>query len=199
VAADRHTRVVGWLKVALPLLALAVLATLFLLSDQIDPEAALPYAEVDVVDRAREPRMTAPSYAGTTSDGASLTLTADEARPAATDAPAEAEGLVLSLETPDGGRTELRAQAVEIDQPGQRMILSGGVTISTDTGYRMETPEVLALMDRSGLESRGTVSATGPAGELQAGGMVLSQDNGTPGAYVLVFNKGVRLVYRPGG
>ena len=199
MAADRHTRVVGWLKVALPLLALAVLATLFLLSDQIDPEAALPYAEVDVVDRAREPRMTAPSYAGTTSDGASLTLTADEARPAATDAPAEAEGLVLSLETPDGGRTELRAQAVEIDQPGQRMILSGGVTISTDTGYRMETPEVLALMDRSGLESRGTVSATGPAGELQAGGMVLSQDNGTPGAYVLVFNKGVRLVYRPGG
>ena len=29
---DRHTRVVGWLKVALPLLALAILSTLFLLS-----------------------------------------------------------------------------------------------------------------------------------------------------------------------
>ena len=199
MAADRHTRVVGWLKVALPLLALAVLATLFLLSDQIDPEAALPYAEVDVVDRAREPRMTAPSYAGTTSDGGSLTLTAEEARPAATDAPARAEGLMLELKTPDGRRTELHARAVEIDQTGQQMIFSGGVTIGTDTGYRMETPEVLALMDRSGLESRGEVTATGPAGDLKAGGMVLSQDNETPGAYVLVFNKGVRLVYRPGG
>lgn len=199
MAVDWHTRVVGWLKVTLPLLALAVLATLFLLSDQIDPDAALPYAEVDVVDRAREPRMTAPSYAGTTSDGASLTMTADEARPAAADSPAEAQGMVLELETPDGSRTELRAQTVEIDQAGQQMILSGGVTVNSDTGYRMETSEVLARMDRSGLESRGEVTATGPVGNLHAGGMVLSQDNETPGAYVLVFNKGVRLVYRPGG
>jgi lipopolysaccharide export system protein LptC len=199
VAVDRHTRLVGWLKIALPLLALAVLATLFLLSDRIDPEAALPGAEVDVIDRAQEPRMTAPNYAGTTSDGASLTLTADEARPAAPDAPAEAQVLVVELTTPDGGQTELRAQTAEIDQAGQRMILSGGVTISTGTGYRMETPEVLARMDRSGLESRGAVTATGPAGDLQAGGMVLVQDSLTPGAYVLVFNQGVRLVYQPGG
>ena len=199
MAADRHTRVVGWLKVALPLLALAVLATLFLLADQIDPEAALPYAEVDIADRAREPRMTSPSYAGTTSDGASLTLTADEARPASRDAPAEAQALVLELKTPDGSLTTLHSAAAEIDQAQRRLILSGGVTITTDTGYRMETPEVLARMDRSGLESRGQVTATGPAGDLNSGGMVLTQDNQTPGSYVLVFNQGVRLVYRPGG
>ena len=199
MAADRHTRVVGWLKVALPLLALAVLATLFLLADQIDPEAALPYAGVDVVDRAEEPRMTAPSYAGTTSDGAALTLTADEARPAATDTPARARVVVLDLDTPDGGRTELRAAMAEIDQAKQQLVLSGGVTVSTNTGYRMETPEVLARMDRSGLESRGAVTATGPAGTLEAGGMVLSQDIQRIGAYVLVFNQGVRLVYQPGG
>jgi lipopolysaccharide export system protein LptC len=199
VAADRHTQVVTWLKVALPLLALAVLATLFLLADRIDPEAALPYAEVDVAERAEEPRMTAPSYAGTTTDGASLALTADEARPASTDAPAQAKGLLLVLETPDGSRTELRAAAAEIDRATQAMILSGGVTVSTETGYRMDIPEVLARMDRSGLESRGTVSATGPVGKLQSGGMTLSQDLQAPGAYVLVFNQGVRLIYRPGG
>jgi lipopolysaccharide export system protein LptC len=199
VAADRHTRVVTWLKVALPLLALAVLATLFLLADRIDPEAALPYAEVDVVGRAEEPRMTSPSYAGTTTDGASLALTADEARQAATDAPAQAKGLLLVLETPDGSRTELRAAAAEIDRAAQQMILSGGVTISTRSGYRMDIPEVLARMDRSGLESRGAVTATGPAGDLQSGGMTLSQDLQAPGAYVLVFNQGVRLVYQPGG
>ena len=182
MAADRHTRLVTWLKVALPLLALAVLATLFLLADRIDPEAALPYAEVDVEDLAQEPRMTSPSYAGTTTDGASLALTADEARPAAPGAPAQAKGLVLVLETPDGGRTELRAAAAEIDQAAQAMILSGGVTVSTETGYVMETPGMLARMDRSGLESRGTVTATGPAGELQSGGMTLSQDPQAPGA-----------------
>lgn len=189
----------GWLKVALPLLALALLATLFLLSDQIDPEDALPYAEVDVVERAREPRMTAPSYAGITSDGASLTLTADEARPAAADAPAVAQRVLLKLETPDGSRTEVQAAAAEIDRSAQRMILSGGVTVTTDTGYRLDTAEVLARLDRSGLESRDAVTATGPVGDIEAGGMVLTQDLRTPGSYVLVFNRGVRLVYRPGG
>ena len=39
--ADTHTRVVGWLKVALPLAALAILSTLFLVARRIDPEAAL--------------------------------------------------------------------------------------------------------------------------------------------------------------
>ena len=75
---DRHTRLVGWLKVILPLTALAILSTLFLVARRVDPEAALPYAEVDVEDLAREPRMTAPTYAGTTEDGAALTLSASD-------------------------------------------------------------------------------------------------------------------------
>ncbi len=199
MATDRHTRVVGWLKVALPLLALAILSTLFLLSDRIDPDAALPYAEVDVEERAREPRMTAPTYAGTTSDGAALTLSADEARPAADGAPAGAQGLRLDLATPDGAVTELRAVTAVLDETAREIVLSGGVTVTTSSGYRLETAELAARMDRSGLASRAPVTATGPVGELQAGGMELGQDNRTPGAYLLVFNQGVRLVYRPGG
>jgi lipopolysaccharide export system protein LptC len=58
---------------------------------------------------------------------------------------------------------------------------------------------VAAKLDRSGLESRGEVVATGPAGEIRADRMTLRQDNQTPGTYLLVFNGGVRLVYRPGG
>lgn len=199
MAIDRHTRVVGWLKVALPLMALAILSTLFLLSDQIDPDAALPYAEVDVEDRAREPRMTAPTYAGTTSDGASLTLSAEEARPAGEGTPAEAQGLRLDLATPDGALTELRALTAVMDETAREIVLSGGVTITTSSGYRLETAELAAKLDRSGLQSRAPVAAMGPVGELQAGGMELGQDNRTPGAYLLVFNQGVRLVYRPGG
>jgi lipopolysaccharide export system protein LptC len=196
---DTHTRVVGWLKVALPLMALAILSTLFLLSDRIDPEDALPYAEVDVEELAREPRMTAPTYAGTTSDGAALSLTADEARPAAEGVPAKAAGLRLELATPDGGRTELLAKTAVMDDTATQILLSGGVTVTTSTGYRLETAEIAAKLDRSGLESRSPVTATGPAGDIRADGMVLSQDIRTPGAYLLVFKGGVRLVYQPGG
>jgi lipopolysaccharide export system protein LptC len=190
---------VGWLKVALPLLALAILSTLFLVADRIDPEDALPYAKVDVEGLARDPRMTAPSYAGTTSDGAALTLTAEEAVPGGPDDPARASGLRLDLKTPDGGTTELRAAQALVDQSARQLVLSGGVTMTTSTGYRLETAEVVAELDRSGLESRGEVVATGPAGEIRADGMSLRQDNQTAGTYLLVFNGGVRLVYRPGG
>lgn len=197
--ADRHTRVVGWLKVALPLIALVILSTLFLVARRIDPEAALPYAEVDVEDLAREPRMTAPTYAGTTADGAALTLSADEARPAADGSPAQAAGLRLDLATPDGGQTELLAVDARMDDTAKELVLSGGVIVTTSTGYRLETAEIAARLDRTGLESRAPVKATGPAGEITAEGMVLSQDNRTPGAYVLVFKGGVRLIYQPGG
>ena len=196
---DRHTRLVGWLKVALPLTALAILSTLFLVAHRIDPEAALPYAEVDVEDLAREPRMTAPTYAGTTEDGAALTLSASEARPEADGVAATAAGLRLELATPDGGRTELVAAEAVMEDATRQVILSGGVVLSTSNGYRLETAEVVAKLDRTGLESRAPVVATGPAGEIRAEGMVLSQDNRTPGAYVLVFKGGVRLVYQPGG
>jgi lipopolysaccharide export system protein LptC len=199
MAADRHTRVVGWLKVALPLMALAILSTLFLLADRIDPEAALPYAEVDVEDLAREPRMTAPTYSGTTSDGAALTLSAEEARPATGDTGAKAKGLRLQLDTPDGAKTDLRATDARLDPTAGEVVLSGGVIVTTSTGYVLETAEVAARLDRSGLESRAPVTAEGPAGQLSAGGMTLGQDNRTPGDYVLVFNGGVRLVYLPGG
>lgn len=197
--ADTHTRVVGWLKVILPLSALAILSTLFLVARRIDPEAALPYAEVDVEDLAREPRMTAPTYAGTTSDGAALTLSADEARPSAEGAAAQAAGLRLALDTPDGARTELLAGSAVMEDVTREVILSGGVTVTTSSGYRLETAEVAAKLDRTGLESRAPVVATGPAGEITADGMTLSQDARTPGAYVLVFNGSVRLVYQPGG
>jgi lipopolysaccharide export system protein LptC len=197
--ADTHTRVVGWLKVVLPLAALAILSTLFLVARRIDPEAALPYAEVDVEDLAREPRMTAPTYAGTTSDGASLTLSADEARPSAENAPAAAAALQMALKTPDGAVTELLAGAAVMDPVARQVILSDGVTVTTSSGYRLETAEMSAKLDRTGLESRAPVTATGPAGDIRANSMELSQDAQTPGAYVLVFKGDVRLVYQPGG
>jgi lipopolysaccharide export system protein LptC len=196
---DTHTRVVGWLKVALPLAALAILSTLFLVAHRIDPEEALPYAEVDVEDLAREPRMTAPTYAGTTSDGAALTLSAAEARPAADGAPATAAAMRLDLTTPDGGQTSLLAISAVLDESTRQVLLSGGVTVTTSTGYRLETAEMAARLDRSGLESSTPVRALGPAGEIRADGMTLSEDIQTPGDYVLVFKGAVRLVYQPGG
>lgn len=85
-----------------------------------------------------------------------------------------------------------------MDDTAREVVLSGGVALTTSTGYRLETAEIAAKLDRTGLESRAPVRATGPAGEITADGMSLSQDNRTPGDYVLVFKGSVRLVYQPG-
>jgi lipopolysaccharide export system protein LptC len=60
-AIDGYSRLVAWLKIILPLIALGILATLFLVSRTIDPSQTIPYADVDVQDLARNQRVGAPS------------------------------------------------------------------------------------------------------------------------------------------
>ena len=140
---DGHSRLVGWLKVALPLLALAILSTLFLVARTIDPEAAIPYAEVDIAERIREPRMTAPAYAGVTKDGATLTLTADEARPEA-EGDGSAVKVHAQLATPDGARTALTAVCKAISAE----TVVHNVTINNLLPERIDTPRQQFLTER---------------------------------------------------
>lgn len=193
---DLHSRVVAWAKILLPLAALGLLSTLFLFSRVIDPEDAIPYANVDVADRIREPRMTAPTYSGVTSDGASLSVQAAEARPGSAGGAATATYLVARMETPDGALTDLTAASGALDTTAGLLSLSGDVRMTTSTGYVVESQAMTARLDRTGLTSPGDVRVTAPMGTITATGMSLEQ-SATPGDYVLVFNGRVRLIYTP--
>lgn len=191
---NMHSRLVAILKVALPLIALALLSTLFLFSRKIDPEDAIPYATVDVEDRLRDPKMTDAGFAGMTKDGASLTLSAAEARPAADGGSLKL--VVGALETPDGVKTELAATAVALDTAAQMIELTDGAELRASNGYVVQALGLGVATDRTYIESRGEVSAQGPVGQLTANHMVLSQQ-GDAGPYLLVFNGKVRLLYQP--
>ncbi len=195
---DRHTRLIGWLKIVLPLLALAILSTLFLVARTVDPESAIPFADVDVADRLREPRMVQPTFAGVTEDGASLILSAAEARPDnGADAPGRVKSLSGSLETPDGVRTELIAGQGSINATGRKIALSGGVTVSSSNGWTLQSDHLTTAMDRTDIETLAPVTASGPAGTLTANAMRLTQNPADPGHYLLVFNGAVKLIYVP--
>lgn len=200
---DRHTRIVGWLKVGLPLTALLLLSTLFLLSDRIDPSDAIPYAEVDVEDLARDPRMTAPAYAGTTSDGTAITVTAEQARPASDNRTAAASGVTARMDMPDGSGAEIIAQTAEIDDGRGELRLGGGVTLKASSGYALTTEAMVAALDRTSAAGDSPVVAEGPAGNLSATGFRLTRQEsvaeGGEAAYLLVFTGRVKLVYQPGG
>lgn len=193
-----HSTAVAWLKIALPLVALGILSTLFLVSRKVDPEAAIPSAKVDIADRVREPRLTMPTWAGMTDDGAALKVTANEARPdSGGTTGASAQALTARLETPDGGRVELSADSGQMQPDGSQMTVAGNVVVTTSSGYRITTDALHARMDRTGLASDTAITATGPIGTLTAGAMRLSEAEGKAGTYVLVFNGGVRLIYDP--
>ena len=195
ITRDTHSRFVALAKIALPLLALAILSTLFLFARTIDPNDAIPYADVDVAERAREPRLTAPTYAGITADGAALTLQAAEARPDA-GAGATAQTLTARLDTPDGARTDLAAAKITFDDTVGLVSLDGGVTVTTTAGYTITTDTLTARLDRTSLLAPGPVHAIAPAGTITAQGMQLTQ-GADPATYVLVFKGRVKLLYQP--
>ena len=194
-----HSRLVFWLKILLPLAALAALSTLFLVPRNVRPEDAIPYTKVDIAKLANEPRLTNAAYAGMTADGATLTVKAAEAKPgiAGTANAGLATDVTGNLDTPDGARTNFAAKQARLDQAAQMVVLSGGVVITNSLGYRMETPGLRVRLDRTALDSDGAVMATGPLGRIDAGSLHLGlAEPGMPG-YLLVFNGGVRLLYQP--
>ena len=198
-ADDGYSRLVAWLKILLPIAALAILSTLFLLSRSIDPMQAIPFSQVDIDSLLRDPRITAPNYAGVSEDGTAMSLTAETARPDPADpARASAVGLQATVETPDGIVTHISADQGVVDGGTGLVSLSGTVRFSNALGYQVETDGITMALNRTALETTGAIRATGPFGALTAGQMVLRlSDNG--GGYVLVFNGGVKLLYDPKG
>ena len=194
-----HSRLVFWLKILLPLAALAILSTLFMVSRNVSPEDAIPYADVDIADRVKEPRLTDAVFAGMTADGAALTIKAAEAKPGVSGTADAGNASELSglLETPDGARTDIAAKAAQLDQAAKVMNLSGGVVVTNSAGYRIEMPGMAVKLDDTGLDSTGAVKATGPVGQITADAMHLGRVEPDKPAYLLVFKGNVGLLYQP--
>lgn len=191
-----YSRIVAVLKVTLPLLALAILSTLFLLARAPDPDATLPFITNGGADFAGEQRIARPSFVGVTSDGAAILLEADVVRP---DTGAEkavlGEGLRALIETPGGGTIKVASSSGTIDVSAGTASLEGDVRIETSTGYVIRTSAFAAHLSDTYAETTGGVTADTPAGSLAAGQMILQV---TPdGRHVLVFQDGVKLIYDP--
>lgn len=193
---DIRSRLVYGLKIALPLLALVILSTLFLVSRRTDTEGAIPYADVDVDALAREQRLTAPEYSGLTDDGTEFLVRAGAARPLARGG-GQAEDITAELVTAAGLTLGMRAAQGRMDPGAGVFTLAGDVLLETSTGYRIETQGLKASTVRTEVVSDGAIHATAPFGVLDAGAMALTSATETPDGYVLVFNQGVKLVYNP--
>ncbi len=194
-AGDGHSRVVFWLKIVLPLIALAILSTLFLVSRNLGGDGTVPFSDVDLDALARDPQLSAPEYSAMTKDGAALTVRSDLARPTA--AGVVATAIVARYELQGGLRIDLSAAQGDFDEAAGTLSMSGGVRVETSAGYRLETGDLTGRLDRTQLSAPGAVVAEAPFGRIDAGAMQLDRADGNAGDSILVFKNRVRLVYDP--
>lgn len=193
---NAHSRFVAWAKIVAPLLALAILSTLFLVARPVDPEATLPFSEREIDEMLQGERLSAPAYAGVTEDGTALTVGADVAQPDPDIAGRmSAKGLSARLDLPEAGWLTVAAGTGIIDQGEGLARFEGGVRLLTETGYDVRTQAVTAALDRTWLTSDDDATALGPPGRIEAGRVKLTQS--PAGRYLIEFTDGVRLLYTP--
>ncbi|MFP4327957.1 MAG: hypothetical protein ACLFQL_08110 [Paracoccaceae bacterium] len=193
-----YARVVAWLKILLPLAALVLLSTLFLVSRTTDPLTTIPYLEDGARPAPGDQRVSRPSFAGRTKGGASLTVTARQAAPAGS-AESRATALEVAAEAVlgDGARVTLAADSAAMDDKAGLLEFSGAVRMTSSAGYEVTAGRLLADLETLRLESPGPVSGHGPPGRFEAGRMVLEAGaEGGPHAQLL-FTDGIKLIYDP--
>ncbi|WP_373354910.1 hypothetical protein [Pseudoroseicyclus sp. CXY001] len=191
-AADNlYSIFVSWSKIALPLIALGLLSTLFLFTRHEAP-GEVPFAEVEKI--AREQRVASPSYAGVAQDGSAIAIAADEIRP---DTGGEEAFTILrpraQVDAADGTGLTITAGTGRLDLTARRAELTGLARLTTTNGYRMETEGVTADLATGQIESLGRLAVQAPFGMIEAGALSW----GGRGAGKLVFSGGVRLLYDP--
>ncbi|MCT4576621.1 MULTISPECIES: LPS export ABC transporter periplasmic protein LptC [Donghicola] len=190
---NTYSVIVSWAKIILPMVALGLLSTVFLFSRQIDPEAAIPFADIDLEERLREQRLSKPNYATTTEDGSALTIVAESAAPVLDGDGGTAENIVARLKRIDGTTIDMTSDSGRIEGT-KTLTLSGNVAIDTSDGYTLRSDEMISAMNRTDITSPGPITGTGPFGDLQAGRMHLTVPENQDGI-LAVFEDGVRLIY----
>ena len=192
-----YSNLVTSLKVLLPLAALGILSTLFLVSKDVDLESAIPFADVELEQRLRDRQLTEPYFTGVTNQGHHVTFTSETAHPDINEPTRIVAEQVGALIATDGG-TEiiLRAEAGEMDNAFQEVELVGDVEIMTTAGYLVQTEQMLIGLEDARAETAGEVTAEGALGTMHAGRMAIRSSGENADIY-LFFTKGVRVVYTP--
>lgn len=192
-----HSRFVAWMKIILPLAALGLLSTLFLISRNFDPTKSIPIAEIDLEQRAQDQGATNAAFAGVTRGGDEVLLKAEAARPDADDPRLiHAETISAQIKLKSGAVIDVTSDRADMHQSRYSATLEGNVVLETSTGYRMTSDQIDTRFDDLYAETPGPVEGYGPPGELSAGRMVLQGDQAPDSAHLL-FTDGVKLIYTP--
>lgn len=198
--AGYYSRFVGYLKVALPLLAIGLLSTVFLFQAGDEIEGGISFSSDDRDTMKDGLAVYNPKFSGVNLHGDRFFLEASKATPDSGD---PKEVVLVDL----NGRTEyksglavyLKAARGIVRLPEQVLELSGGLHIRTSDGFEGLTNAGVAGLETGSFLSKGPVSLEGPIGRLEAGSMRLdpSPEGETVENQVFTFENGVKLTLTP--
>lgn len=190
-----YSQFVSLVKVLLPLAALGLLSTLFLLARDDGAPTAIPFSEIEQI--ASEQRISSPQFSGATASGATVSLTADRILPEPDQSGAFAISTIRAEVTAtDGSSVRIIAREGDIDPRSGIAQLNGLTRLTASSGYVMETNGVTANISTGEIATNGRLEVQTPFGALTAGALrVVISDDGA--AQRMVFNEGVRLLYQP--
>lgn len=192
-----YSKVITWLKVLLPLAALALLSTMFLFAQSVAPTSTIPFAQIELEDRINDQQITAPFLAGKTTSGYDIEVTADAAKP-------DPENPNLSLVSRlhanialnDLQSVELSSGAGRIDGKALTADFYDGVRVTSSHGYEIQSSALTLNLDQGTATSETEVTGIGPVGRFRAGSMELTAKSDTSDGRFL-FTNGVQLLYTP--
>ena len=190
-----HSNFVAFMKILLPLIALGILSTLFLFSENFDPGEAIPITAIDLKQRAEDQGATNATFAGVTASGDTVLLVTEKSRPSAENPNVFlAEDVMAEYLLSSGTTIDIKSLRGEMDQKNNTASLTGDVLVKTTTGYTISTDALSTRFDTLFAETLGPISGQAPAGDLTAGRMVLEHNDET-GTSHLRFTDGVKLIY----
>jgi lipopolysaccharide export system protein LptC len=187
---------VSFAKIVLPLAAIGLLASLFLLAGGPEETERIPYSDIELDEIISGQRLASPNYQSVLADGSALSLVAERGLPDQ-DVPGRirAEEIIARLTALDGLRTLLTAPKGIYDEDSGIAAATGGVRIRRSDGYVATTPGFRTQIDGRAAETLGQLIVEGPGLYLKAGLARLTQGDGGAGSEVLVFSGGIKLIY----
>ncbi|MEM1076759.1 MAG: hypothetical protein AAF665_09250 [Pseudomonadota bacterium] len=196
--ADSYSRLVTLLKIILPLIALALLSTVFLISRAVDTPTAIPFADNEVQQRLINRQVTGPYFTSKTADGHQLAIVAETVTsPGGQAGKKQAQDVTFHINLASGTDVDVVAQEAIINIGEDQSELSGDVVITTSRGLVVLSDYLNIYMSAIEVISPGAVEATMPFGTLDAGSMRLISPQESENRSQMFFTNGVKLLYQP--
>lgn len=188
------------LKWVFPIVALLLMASIFVLSNTSKLREGLIIADATLAELAVGQKITNPHFSGVTKSGDAFSISAEWALPdGVKPQQVELNRPRATISFKNGNTMRTNAGAGALDLVASTAALTEDVDLHTTNGYTATSSNLEVNFETGSITSNGPVHAKGPIGSIQSGTMELRQDLDVnpAGQAVLMFNNGVKLIYKP--